>query len=288
MLECEICHSSAVSVWVTVAHYPHYRCRNCRHLFVYPKPCTEVIEAYYRNAAFYSKAETEELRLISEAQTRLRVLSNLAKTYGVKKDLLDVGCASGIFLTQARDCGWDVEGVEPSLALCDKARKKGLHIANGWLEGLITGEQYPVITAWEVIEHALDPVAFLEMLSSHTAPGGLVALSTPLSTGLPALLLRSRFPLICPPEHLSLFSKESMDLLGKRFGLQLLHFRSFSNLKKENLARGLDRFIIGRASPKWMAGAISSCIAAWLQHIPDLIDRLGCGSEMEIVFRKAA
>jgi len=225
---------------------------------------------------------------MSEAQTRLRVLSGFAAAYRVPKRLLDVGCASGIFLEQARNTGWDIEGVELSPVLCNKAKSRGLPVTHGWLESQSTNAKYPVVTAWEVIEHTLDPEVFLNQLYSRTERGGLIALSTPLSNGLPALLLRSRFPMICPPEHLSLFSKKSIKLLGARFGLQLIYFRSFSNLRKDNLKRGLDRFVFGQTRPTSVGSTLSSFFATLLQPLPRMVDALGLGTEMEIVFRKAA
>src|SRR5687767_977356 len=230
-------------MWVQVAGFSHYHCNNCQHLFVYPKPLQDVVESYYRDARFYRKAEVEEARLTCEAQARVQVLTNLVEMHGLGKSLLDAGCASGIFMEQAQRAGWLVEGVEMSPALCEKAIAKGLSVVNGPLEDLKSKRQYPIVTAWEVIEHTVDPEAFLAQLSSRTERGGFVALSTPLNNGLPARLLGPRFPYICPPEHLSLFSKQSIHILGKRIGLEPIYFRSFSNLKKENLKRGFDRFI---------------------------------------------
>jgi hypothetical protein len=193
-------------------------------------------------------------------------------------------------MEQAQRAGWFVEGVEMSPALCEKAIAKGLSVVNGPLEHLKSERQYPIVTAWEVIEHTLDPEAFLTQLSSRTAQGGFIALSTPLSNGLPARILGSRFPYICPPEHLSLFSKQSIHILGKRIGLEPIYFRSFSNLKKDNLKRGLDRFVFGRifGSNASISTRLSSFCATLLQPLPHLVDVLGMGAEMEIVFRKVA
>jgi 2-polyprenyl-3-methyl-5-hydroxy-6-metoxy-1,4-benzoquinol methylase len=38
--------------------------------------------------------------------------------------LLDIGCASGLFLVQAMQAGWNVSGIEPNEALCEDSRKK--------------------------------------------------------------------------------------------------------------------------------------------------------------------
>lgn len=289
VMQCEICQSTQVAIWATVSNYDYYRCKTCQYLYVYPKPSAQNVEKYYYDAAFYNKAEGEELRLIEEAKCRVQILSELAEKYGLKKGLLDVGCASGIFLEQAQKNGWVVEGIEVSPVLSAKARRKGLTVMNGWIEGQASNTRYPVVTAWEVIEHAIDPVKFLGNIRSCLQDGGLVALSTPLSNGLPARVLRSRFPMICPPEHLSLFSRKSIMILGRRLGLKIIRFRSFSNLEKENLERGLFRFVFGpMAIPAAVGMKLSSLLAVAILPLPKVMDAMGVGSEMEVVFRRAS
>lgn len=286
VMQCEICQSTRVSIWATVSHHDYYLCKTCEHLYMYPKPSPVTVEAYYQNATFYNKAACEEPRLIEEARRRVKILERLAEKCRLKKSLLDVGCASGIFLEQAQKNGWVVEGIELSPVLSAMARTKGLRVANGWIEGRPNHSRYPVVTAWEVIEHAIDPLKFLNTVRSYVQDGGLVALSTPLSNGLPARVLRSRFPMICPPEHLSLFSRKSIMMLGRRVGLKMIRFRSFSNLKIENLERGLCQFVFEPMGfPEPAKNRFSSFIAAALVPLAKVMDAMGFGSEMEVVFR---
>jgi SAM-dependent methyltransferase len=276
-----------VTLWATVSGYNYYRCKSCQHLFVFPRPSARDLENFYQDATFYVKAENEEPRLVEEARGRVRMLSAFAEKYGLEKSLLDVGCASGIFLEQAERAGWEVTGIELSAALAAKARSKGLNVIDGWMEGLTGHRKYSVVTAWEVIEHAIDPVNLMDHLRSCVQEGGLLAVSTPLGNGLPARILRSKFPMICPPEHLSLFSRQSMTVLEERLGFKILSFRSFSNLKKENLERGLLRYVFGPiALPGVVTGWLSSMIAVMLLPLPKVMDTMGIGSEMEVVMRR--
>lgn len=288
-MNCEVCRSEAVAPWTEVAGYVHYRCGRCQHLYVYPRPSPDEVEKHYRDAHFYDKAESEEPRLAEDARSRVRMLSTLAERYGLEKCLLDVGCASGIFLQQAREADWNVEGIELSPALADRARGRGLTVRTGWLVRAQGRVAFPVVTAWEVIEHAVDPGGFLDKLSSYVRVGGLLAISTPLSTGLPARLLRSRFPMLCPPEHLSLFSRRSLQMLAGRYGLEPVRFRSFSNLKRRNLERGVFRYLLGRVPvPEWIWRGMSSVAAVAMLPLSAAMDAAGLGSEMEVVFRRSA
>ncbi len=287
--DCEICGSARVAPWVTVTGYVYHRCRQCRHLSVRPRPSAAVIEAYYRDAAFYDKAISEEVRLAAEARVRVRELQHLAERFGLEHRLLDVGCATGVFLREARDARWSVSGIEPSPALAERARARGLTVSEGWLERVPASDRYPVVTAWEVIEHVLDPISFFRHLRARVRPGGLLALSTPLSTGLPALLLRSRFPMLSAPEHLSVFSRRSLALLATRLGFEVVAFKSFSNLKRDNLARGLCRLAFGRAAePGTTTWRLAAALSSLLAPLPRVMDALGAGSEMQVVLRYRA
>lgn len=285
-MQCEVCQSARLVIWATVANYDYYRCKVCKYLYVHPKPSAQEIEKYYQDARFYEQAESEEARLSEEAKRRMRLLTGLAQKYGLDKSLLDVGCASGIFLEQARAKGWLAEGIELSPVLASRARSKGFKVMDGRLEDLNGKGTYPVVTAWEVIEHAMNPANFLAKLRSHVQEGGLLALSTPLSNGIPARLLRSRFPMIYPPEHLSLFSRKSIVILGRHRGLKMVRFQSFSNLKRENLERGLFRFVFSRMAISDSIGKkVSSLLALMILPLPKMMDVMGAGTEMEVIFR---
>jgi SAM-dependent methyltransferase len=136
--------------------------------------------------------------------------------------LLDVGCASGIFLSAAANAGWNVVGVEPSEALCDAARARLAgrgEIIQAPLEQVgLQPSSFDVITLWDVLEHVTDPVAFLERCCSLLAPGGILIANVPRLDSLQARVFGRRWPLLLP-EHLSYFTYASLRLCGERAGL---------------------------------------------------------------------
>jgi 2-polyprenyl-3-methyl-5-hydroxy-6-metoxy-1,4-benzoquinol methylase len=288
-MRCEICESSGSALWVTVSGYDFYRCRRCRHLFVYPLPAAELISRYYGNSAFYDDALQQERRMIRDARSRLGLLSRLARRYRIDKELLDIGCASGIFMRQAFHSGWHTTGIEMSPPLVSLARSQGLEVIHARIEEACIERSFGVITAWEVLEHCLDPVSLMQRLRSLLRPGGLLAVSTPSSTGIMARVLRSRFPMLCPPEHLRLFSRSSLMQLAARFELKPIFRRSFSNLGTANLQRGVARYLFPPARVSGPVGdLLSRIIAPILFPACRLMDAAGLGSEFEVVFRCVA
>lgn len=80
---------------------------------------------------------------------------------GLRGSMLDIGCATGMFLAHARKQGWKVAGVEPS----DFARQRaeqllGVPVAQS-LDELAPGSCFDVVTLHHVLEHIHDPVTFL-------------------------------------------------------------------------------------------------------------------------------
>src|SRR5262249_28306807 len=261
----------------------------CCHLFVHPKPSQHDLDAFYFNGEYYDKAEAELDRLLREASQRLSKLKRLCIRFGLSRRILDVGCASGHFMKQALATGWHTTGVERSVDTAKRARQwSGAQVISGRLEEIDLPEgPFPIVTAWEVVEHTIDPRAFFSALARCVAKGGLLALSTPLANGVPAKLLGTRFPMLTPPEHLSLFTRNSINVLASEFGFKEISYRSFSNLGPKSLASGLARFLFGKSIDELSGIPRSICRAAGLSlgWAPRVVDSAGWGTEMEIIFR---
>jgi SAM-dependent methyltransferase len=284
--KCEACEGTLVP-WAEVRGYTHARCRGCRSLFVTTRVDEAELDAYYADPSFHEKAEAMVASLEVEWRRRLALIEDLASARGLERRLLDVGCANGDFLRLAHASGWKVVGQDRSPALAARARAQGpFPVWDGVLSAApVAGGPFPIVTAWEVLEHATSPRAFFGALANQVAPGGFLAISTPMATGLPARIMGARFPMIVPPEHLSVLSRRGLEALASRHRFRVAHFSSFSLLTSDGLARGLSRTIAGRALESLPAAARAALVlaaraAAW---VPALVDRIGLGSEMLVI-----
>jgi len=98
--------------------------------------------------------------------------------------ILDVGCATGVFLDVASSRGHVVSGVEPNAAMCAVARSKGRHIVEGYFpEALPNDASYDVIIFNDVFEHIPQLHSVLDGVESTLARGGLLVLNVPNSRG---------------------------------------------------------------------------------------------------------
>jgi len=99
-------------------------------------------------------------------------------------ELLDIGCGTGNFMVAARAAGYAVSGTELDRNAAHFAKEKlglprvlGLTVSE--FAEKYPGEQFDVVTFFEVLEHQASPVEFLQKVKSCVRPRGYIALSVP-------------------------------------------------------------------------------------------------------------
>jgi SAM-dependent methyltransferase len=94
--------------------------------------------------------------------------------------LLDIGCGGGFALLLAARRGATVSGLDATPALLDIARERvpAASLAVGDLEDPLPFEPggFDVVTAFNSVQYAADPVAAVKNMSQLVRPGGLVSL----------------------------------------------------------------------------------------------------------------
>jgi SAM-dependent methyltransferase len=95
--------------------------------------------------------------------------------------LLDVGCATGLFLHEMQQAGWEVVGVEPNLGAARYAQERfALPVEIGTLRNVrLTDESFDVVTLWDVLEHLHTPWQDLVQVRRLLKNNGLLVLSLP-------------------------------------------------------------------------------------------------------------
>jgi 2-polyprenyl-6-hydroxyphenyl methylase/3-demethylubiquinone-9 3-methyltransferase len=108
------------------------------------------------------------------------------------KTALDVGCGAGLLAEPLARLGAQVTAVDaaPECIEVAKAHAAGQGLAIDYRAvGVEAVEgKFDLVTAMEVIEHVVDPQAFVDCLAERLADGGLMILSTPNKTAWSKLL----------------------------------------------------------------------------------------------------
>ena len=202
----------------------------CGLVYTTPRLCQEDFLNLYSREYFEShSSETmgydnyvSDKELV-EKTFRRRLASLERRWVPQKGKVLDVGCATGFFLTIAREMGWRVDGVEISKFCCEYAEKNfGLKLHHGFfkdVEGLESG--YQLVTMWDYLEHSLNPDKDLERAYSLLRPGGFVAIATPDISSFPAKIFKENWMGFKEHEHLYYFSMKNLSTLVEKCGFRI-------------------------------------------------------------------
>jgi SAM-dependent methyltransferase len=135
--------------------------------------------------------------------------------------LLEIGCAYGFFLDEAKPWFAYRAGTEYSEAGAELARKCADAVHVGGLDAIPkggSGERFDAIVLIHTIEHVYDPVALLVGLMEHLAPGGWIVVATPDMGGFWRPLLGRFWPFFKTPEHVAFYDAKSLAALLRAAG----------------------------------------------------------------------
>jgi SAM-dependent methyltransferase len=136
--------------------------------------------------------------------------------------LLDIGCAYGFFLQEARR-HFDVAGIEISEEAGRHARQQGLNVITGVAEAATLARlgTMDVIVLLDVIEHLPAPHETLSLCAQHLNSDGIIVITTGDFASLSARLAGAHWRLMTPPQHLWYFTRASIERLAHRLNLRL-------------------------------------------------------------------
>lgn len=135
--------------------------------------------------------------------------------------LLDVGCAYGPFLKEADEAGFRVTGLDVAETAVRYVRDTlGFTAYHSSFEAFDAEPcSFDVLTMWYVVEHFSDTDAVLKKAARLLKPGGIVALSTPNSSGISGRRDAGEFLRQSPRDHHIVWSPELAEKALARYGL---------------------------------------------------------------------
>ena len=165
---------------------------------------------------------------VEKLKREVKPLLSMIRNFQPRGKYLEIGCAGGAMLAEARNGGFDTVGVELSSQMAEWGRK---HLHLDIREGKVETQNFPdnsfnVVFLGDVIEHLPNPRAVLEEIRRILPPEGIVALAYPMELNSLVPRMRRAFHLRRQsphkPYHLFYYTTRTMRLLLERCGFQVV------------------------------------------------------------------
>jgi 2-polyprenyl-3-methyl-5-hydroxy-6-metoxy-1,4-benzoquinol methylase len=202
-------------------------CPRCQHGFLAPLPSSSELAQLY--------GAVDDQLYLEQAEGRRRTFERSLKLMEGRpseqktgsKRLFEIGSYCGLFLEQAQQRGYEVDGIEPS----DWARQRclersGIELRSGLFEADFCelnpecAEAYDNVASWDVLEHVHDPLAFCRSANQLLKPDGTFWFSTVNIHSAFARACGRRWPWYMQM-HLHYFTLGSLEHLLKHSGFSL-------------------------------------------------------------------
>jgi len=201
------------------------RCAGCGLVALRPVPTAAELaahhEASYRRGRYAVFAAADAIRT-AIARQRLTEIRPLVPAGA----WLDVGCSTGALLAELASDGVAAEGLELSSAAVAEARARGLAVHEGAVERFTLPRRYAVVSAFDLIEHLLDPVGFARRVRSWLLPEGVFVLTLPNTASVAARLMGKQWYYHAPPDHVHGFSPDTIRRLLEATGWAAVSVRA--------------------------------------------------------------
>ncbi|MDO6993515.1 methyltransferase domain-containing protein [Brachyspira innocens] len=229
-IKCPFCGSSHIEMKNRNIESNLYSCLKCHTLFrkYFLPPFTDYSSKYfvedYKNQ--YGKTYEEDSKnLTALARRRLEKIKKLKPSGKV----LDIGSAMGFFLNEAREYGYETEGIEISeyaSSYCRDTLKLNVHNCS-LLDFEYKEKKYDIITAWYVIEHIYNFENILERIMYSLKDDGILAFATPNGYGLSGRFNKNYFSIV-PSDHAFEANPKSLDILLSKYSLKCINLENQS------------------------------------------------------------
>lgn len=231
---CPACGAPGRGRNYRVDDYDLYRCVACRTEFLVLRPGGTPHDSGYWDAYKFEAYGNDEAREDYASRYDL-MLAEGRKYTSVIREVLDVGCGIGNYLSWAASRDIHAVGAEVDERAIDVARSRGLEVHTiESLPSALSAGSMDAITLWDVIEHLVDPGAAVADLVPLLRPGGLLMLETPdvgfvlrpVAVGVRKMAEPIRYSdVLYFADHRTYFSAEGLGSLLEAHGLEVMtHF----------------------------------------------------------------
>lgn len=200
-------------------------------LITSPRPLVKYLMAYYESDDYISHTDKKNTLFDKVYQTvrfyttknKVKKISNLKTNI---KNILDIGCGTGDFLSACLQKKWYVFGIEPHngarIIAQQKIKSNNIYNSIETLEQQKPSQKFDVITLWHVLEHIPNLNYYIKSLKRLLQPNGILIIAVPNFLSFDAHYYKSFWAAYDVPRHLWHFSPKAIKLLFKKVDLHVV------------------------------------------------------------------
>lgn len=236
---CPICKGTHFSPHLqvtdhSVSHgtFAIVRCEKCSFLFTNPRPDEAQIGAYYDDDSYLSHHDDPDSALakVYNAVRNFAVKEkiNLLDKYdgNPQKKVLDIGCATGFFLSAVKQKNWETWGTEPDADARQIALKKNAgNVFPSVFDPALRDSRFTSVTMWHVLEHVHRLDETLSWIHHHLDSKGALFIAVPNPESYDAAAYGEYWAAYDVPRHLYHFTRSTMAKLLQHYGFSIVGTR---------------------------------------------------------------
>jgi 2-polyprenyl-3-methyl-5-hydroxy-6-metoxy-1,4-benzoquinol methylase len=291
---CPFCNSgkiqqkfSAKDYTVSGELFAIFQCNECSGAFTQSVPDQQAIGPYYASDSYVSHSNTQKgainkiyhvVRNITLKAKRKLLQQTTSKKAG---SILDIGCGTGAFLDMMRKSNWQITGLEPDeLARKNAAEIFDIHPLPSNDIFSLPSNNFDAITMWHVLEHVHQLHEYIEQIKSLLKNEGTFIVAVPNYTSYDAGHYQQFWAAYDVPRHLYHFSPESMKILMKKHGLEVVSTKPM----------WFDSFYVSMLSEEYRSGRgniINAFVIGLISNLKALLKKEKCSSLVYIIKKSA-
>lgn len=211
-------------------------------------------EAYFQGGRpdGYSDYVGSEPVVRREFRTAVR---DLIRTGCASGKLLELGCAYGFFLAEAKTY-FEVQGIEVSDSAASFCRARGFDVEQGTITAEYVARRAPfdAVVMLDVVEHLMEPDKVMELVRVALKPGARLMLTTGDWESTMSRIMGRNWRLMTPPQHAFFFSPRTLSAMLTRVGFDVIECRKpWKTVPIGLIAYQLGR-ILGMSRPPRLSG----------------------------------
>ncbi|HNW97583.1 MAG TPA: class I SAM-dependent methyltransferase [Bacteroidales bacterium] len=253
---CPVCENTefldymiCTDFFLTKEKFNLVKCNKCDFIFINPRPENYKLGQYYNSPDYISHSGTEK-GIINKIYKIVRQHTHnkkykLINSFSKKKNVLDIGCASGELLSLFKKNNWKTLGLEPNEEARNFAKNQyNIDVIDEVQISTLHNDSFDNITLWHVLEHVPDLNTRIKELKRILTPEGFLFVAVPHCDSFDAGYYKEYWAAYDVPRHLYHFTPITLEKIFNKHG--------FSIVKK--LPMKFDSYYVSMLSEKYKTG----------------------------------